>query len=388
MKIAGGFVGNGVLRYYYNAMQKCAVTVVLILILALSGCKNTPAPQKDAIPPDTGTANEAANSAEKSVAETNAAETDEPEPEEIFETVDLPDDAGPIPENSFGEVWAYLVSGNEASLRTGRPISDLVYFAAEINRYGNLESIPRRRNISRFKGRVHLAVVCSSGGLTHFVIQNGSEARGQLVAEILAAAKDYDGLNIDMENVPARDGEHFSSFLRELREGLDSKMLSICVPGRTRAGGVYNYTSMAALADRVFVMAYDEHWSGSAPGPVASMNWCKSVANFSLKSIGAEKLVMGIPFYGRSWGDKSTSRAMTHNTAEWHRKEYNAKNFHRVNGVPTFTYDVNVQVTVYYEDVYSLSARMFMYRNQGVQKVGFWRLGQEPVAIWQYIKLG
>jgi hypothetical protein len=363
-------------------MQKCAVTVVLILILALPGCKSMSASQANAPLPEAGILEEAADSAEKS-----AAETEEPETEEIYGEVELPDDAGPIPENSFGEVWAYLVSGYEASLRTGSPISDLVYFAAEINRYGHLESIPRRRNISRFKGRAHLAIVCSGGGLTHFVIQNGSEARRQLVSEILAAVKDYDGLNIDMENVPARDDEHFSSFLHELREGLDGKMLSVCVPGRTRAGGVYNYATMAALADRIFVMAYDEHWAGSAPGPVASMGWCRAVADFGLKSIGIEKLVMGIPFYGRSWGDKSTSRAMSHSTTEWHRQEYGAKNFRRVNGIPTFTYDVNVQVTVYYEDVYSLAARMLMYRNQGVQNVGFWRLGQEPVAIWRYIKL-
>jgi spore germination protein YaaH len=117
------------------------------------------------------------------------------------------------------------------------------------------------------------------------------------------------------------------------------------------------------------------------------MNWCRSVANFGLKAIGVEKLVMGIPFYGRAWGDKGTSRALIYNTTEWHMKEYGAEDFRRVNGIPTFTYNVNVRVTVYYEDVYSLAARMYMYRNQGVRNVGFWRLGQEPVAIWQYIKL-
>ena len=304
-----------------------------------------------------------------------------------YTAVDLPKETGDLPSSSFEEVWAYLGSGNEKNLNTKYAISDVVHFAAEVDRYGHLTDIPRRKAITRFKGRVHLAIVCSSAGLTHFVIQGGSEARKQLVAEILAAVKDYDGLNVDMENVPARDAEHFLSFLSELRGGLGRKMLSVCVPARTRAGGVYNYASIAELSDRVFVMAYDEHWSGSSPGPVASMNWCKSVADYSLHAIGQEKVVMGIPFYGRSWGDKSTSRALIHSTTEWHKKEYGAQNFSRVNGIPTFTYEVTVKVTVYYEDEYSLAARMQMYRGQGVQKIGFWRLGQEPPGIWQLVSV-
>lgn len=314
----------------------------------------------------------------------NSEEYDE---ELSYTAVDMPKDKDDLPSNSFEEVWAYLVSGNEKNLNVEYAISDVVHFSAEIDRYGHLAGIPRRKAVTRFNGRVHLAIVCDSAGLTHFVIQGGSEARKQLVQEIFSAVKDYDGLNVDMENVPARDAEHFLSFLSELRAGLGGKMLSVCVPARTRAGGVYNYDSIAKLADRVFVMAYDEHWSGSSPGPVASMNWCKAIADYGLHAIGQEKLVMGIPFYGRGWGDKSTSRALIHSTTEWHKEEYGAQNFHRVNGIPTFTYDVTVKVTVYYEDEYSLAARMQMYRGQGVQKIGFWRLGQEPPGIWQLVNI-
>jgi spore germination protein YaaH len=304
-----------------------------------------------------------------------------------YAVMELPKDMANLPSSSFEEVWAYLGSGDEKYLNTRYAISDVVHFAAEIDRYGRLADIPRRKSITRFRGRVHLAIVCNSAGLTHFVIQSGSEARKQIVSEILAAVKDYDGLNIDMENVPARDAEHFLSFLSELRAGLGGKVLSVCVPGRTRAGGTYNYASIANLADRVFVMAYDEHWSGSQPGPVASMNWCRTVADYSLHAIGQKKLIMGIPFYGRSWGDKSTSLALIHSTTERRKQEYGVQNFRRVNGIPTFTYDVTVKVTVYYEDEYSLSTRMQMYRGQGVQKIGFWRLGQEPPGVWQLIKV-
>jgi hypothetical protein len=307
--------------------------------------------------------------------------------ESNYAAEDLSEYTDDLPSSSFQEVWAYLLNGQEKKLNPRYPISDLVHFAAEVDRYGHLSGIPRRKAITRFAGRVHLAIVCGSAGLTHFVIQSGSEARKQLVSEILASVKDYDGLNVDMEYVPALDMEHFSSFLSELRDGLGDRELSVCVPSRTRAGGPYNYATMAELADRVFVMAYDEHWSGGPPGPVASMNWCKSVADYSLHTVGQKKLVMGIPFYGRAWGDKRTSGALIHSTVESYRQEYGAQDFHRVNGIPTFTYDVTVKVTVYYEDEYSLAARMLMYRSQGVQNIGFWCLGQEAAGVWRLINL-
>lgn len=299
-------------------------------------------------------------------------------------------DIDTLPRSSFGEVWGYLLSGREADLDPAGPVSDAVHFAAEVDRYGRLADIPRRSAITGFGGRVHLAVVCGSGGLSHFVIQTGSAARKRLVADIIAAAGPYDGLNIDMEYIPALDGEHFLSFLAELRAGLEGKPLSVCVPARTRDGtaGPYSYAPIAALAERVFVMAYDEHWSGSSPGPVASMEWCEEVAAYSLRTVGAGKLVMGLPFYGRGWADKSTAQALVRGTAERLREEHDASDLPRASGVPGFTYDVTVRVTVYYEDERSLASRMAMYSAQGVRMIGFWRLGQEAPDIWRLITLG
>ncbi|MDR2795651.1 MAG: glycoside hydrolase [Spirochaetaceae bacterium] len=373
----------------------CVFTARLLVFFCLSAatfeisaCKAAPPPAPGGEPQTAGLETEGGAPAAEAYKEDGKDEEDRYQDEELsYVLPDSPGDTDKLPSSSFQEVWAYLIDGHEKNLNTRYSISDVVHFAAEVDSYGHLSGIPRRKAITRFRGRVHLAVVCNGSGLTHFTIQSGSEARKQLVSEILAAVKDYDGLNIDLENVPSRDAEHFLSFLSELRAGLGGKILSVCVPGRARAGGVYNYAAVAALSDRVFVMAYDEHWSGSPPGPVASMNWCGAVAAYGLHAVGQEKLVMGIPFYGRSWGDKSTSRALIHSTVESHKQEYGAENFRRVNGIPTFTYDVMVKVTVYYEDEYSLAARMRMYRGQGVQKIGFWRLGQEAPGVWNLVKV-
>jgi spore germination protein YaaH len=295
---------------------------------------------------------------------------------------------GSLPLSVFNEMWAYVVSGSESALKSDMPLSDVVHFGAEVDSYGHLSNVPKRNKLGRFQGRAHLSIACNSGGLTHFVIEPGSKARKTLVDEILAAAKTYDGLNIDMELVPVQDGDNFLSFLTELRPRPgDNKIFSVCVPARTGGGKQYDYEKIAVLADRVFVMAYDEHWSTSGPGPVASMAWCKEVASYAIRSIGREKLVMGVPFYGRAWGDTSTSRALINATTEKLKKEHGVEEIKRVNGVPTFSYHVNVKVTVYYEDEYSLATRINMYNKQGVQAVGFWRLGQETNGIWPLLSL-
>ncbi|GHV83046.1 hypothetical protein AGMMS50212_03860 [Spirochaetia bacterium] len=305
----------------------------------------------------------------------------------IYEFIEIPDNLSELPISSFDEVWAYLISGNETSLKSNMPITDLVYFNATLDWYGHLTDLPKRRTISKFPGRVHLAVLSESGGQTHIMLDPDGNYRQRLITELVDAAAAYDGLNIDFEKVPLRDADNFISFLTELRSKLGNKILSVCVPARTRTGGAYNYKKIASIADRVFVMAYDEHWSTSAPGPVASMNWCKTVASFSLQSIGSEKLVMGLPFYGRAWADRSTSRGLIHSTTEKIKQESGIEQIRRVNGIPTFKYEVMVTVSVYYEDEYSLATRMEMYNHQGVQSVGFWRLGQEPLGVWNLIKI-
>jgi spore germination protein YaaH len=294
-----------------------------------------------------------------------------------------------LPVLGFNELWAYLQTGREQALKLNYPITDLVYFGAEIDSYGKLTDVPDHRKTGRFSGRRHLALVCNSRGVTHFVLESGSPVRRRLIADILEASRNFDGVQIDFELVPARDGASFISFLAELREALGNKLFSVALPARRRVlqDDVFDYAKIAPLADRIFVMAYDEHWSGSDPGPVASLNWCRSVAEHALKTVGPDKLVMGLPFYGRAWGDSNPSRAFFHSGIERIRGENAVDSIRRENGVPTFSYETTIKVTVYYEDVYSLTLRGSLYRDMGITAIGFWSLGQEDPAVWNFFTL-
>ena len=298
-------------------------------------------------------------------------------------------EGGELPVSAFGEIWAYVIAGREAALRSDLPISDIGYFGADIDSYGSLVDVPDRRKLPSFSGRVHLVVKCDSRSLTHFVLVPGSAERKALIADLAAASSRYDGLQIDFENVPQRDGGFFFSFLAELRTACKNKIFTVALPARMRKlkDDVYDYEKILPLVDRILVMAYDEHWSTSAPGPVASLSWCKKVAEYSLNVIGREKLIMGLPFYGRAWGNPNPSQAHVYTGIERVINENQVTDIRRENGIPTFEYKIPVSVKVYYDDEYSLSARMEMYRTMGVPAIGFWRLGQETPAVWSYIKL-
>lgn len=313
---------------------------------------------------------------------------EEETPEENF-YINISRPGTDIPVNEFSEIWAYVIAGRENALSKGLPLTDIGYFGAEVDSYGKLTDVPRRQNIT-FQARIHLVVACNSRSLTHFVLMPGRPERQALIADLISSAANYDGLQIDFEYVPARDGEAYLSFLKELRERLPkNKALTVALAARSRkvADDVYEYEKILPIVDRILVMAYDEHWSGSSPGSVASLAWCGRVAEYALRVIGGEKLVMGVPFYGRAWGDYSPSRALIYNTIATIVNDERVTDIKYESGIPTFSYNKNVSIKVYYEDEYSLSSRMEMYKSMGVKSVGFWRLGQETSEIWKYLKL-
>ena len=303
----------------------------------------------------------------------------------------IPENTNPVnselPVSTFEEIWVYVVAGREAALTGNLPLTDIGYFGAEIDSYGKLTGVPRRSALN-FRGRVHLVVSCNGRALSYFTLRQGSNERRELIADLISETRNYDGLQINFENIPQRSGDDYFTFLQELRAGLErNKLFTVALAARTRKvdNDVYDYAKILPTVDRILVMAYDEHWSTSAPGPIASMGWCSRVARYSLDTIGPEKLIMGLPFYGRSWGSITPNRAYIHSGIQDIIREQNITEIDRDNGIPNFKYNTELTVTVFYEDEYSLSTRLEMYKRMGVRSVGFWRLGQETLAFWQTI---
>lgn len=296
---------------------------------------------------------------------------------------------GAVPEKPavFAEIWAYLMQGEEGFLPSSAPITDLAYFSARISTRGALFGVPDPKKVAGAGRRTHLVVAeVTNQALIHFVLNPAYPLRDVLVADIAAAAAPYDGVVIDFETMRADDGPAFREFLALLKRRLGDKILSVCVPARTRpvADG-YDYGALAAVSDRVFVMTYDEHWSGSGPGPVSSLGWTSRVTSYALSAVGHEKLVMGLPFYGRAWGNKSPAGAYKFSSSERLRLEKGIPVERNAEGIPFFRFTETVDLILYFDDALSNGRRAAAMREQGVRRIGFWRLGQEDPAVWTTI---
>lgn len=119
-----------------------------------------------------------------------------------------------------------------------------------------------------------------------------------------------DGVNVDIENVTDEDQADYTEFVRLLREKIpDSKEVSVAVaanPNSWTEGwhGSYDFKALAESSDYLMIMAYDESFVGSDPGPVASYRWVeRSIIQALKEGVGADKIVVGIAHYGRYWKD-------------------------------------------------------------------------------------
>ncbi len=313
--------------------------------------------------------------------------TPEKTEEETFTVSYSPSDV-----SEFTQSWGYVIQDREYELSQDMPISDIGYFINAINVYSNVPYVPPRntRFVNYPNSRVHIVTSCDSRSQAHLLLDPKLPLRDKIVNQLIEASKTYEGLQVDWEYIPKDDKENFLTFLQELKSKLNGKILSVAVPARVKTleNDVFDYKAMCTVADKIIVMAYDEHWSTSKPGSIASMDWCKRIADYCLTVIPKEKLVMGLPFYGRTWRDDSEGGKAYYNSGiNRIIRENKITNIERINGIPTFSFEKELKITCYYEDEISLAARCQMYDSMGIENIAFWRIGQEDPGFWKHIKL-
>jgi spore germination protein YaaH len=287
----------------------------------------------------------------------------------------------------FSEIWAYLMAGEEQFIPAQTPISDLAYFSARISSKGELFGTPDIRKLDTIAARKHLVVAeVSNQAIVHFVLNPAYPLRDKLIADITNAALPYDGVNIDFEMMRADDGPAFLEFLRLLKQAIGPRILSVCVPARTRKmNDAYDYEAIARIADRIFVMAYDEHWSGSTAGPVSSIGWASRVSSWAAQVVAPEKLIMGMPFYGRAWGNRNPAGAYKHSRLSSLIDETAATRDRNPEGIPFLVFQETIDYTLFFDDAESIRLRGLAYQRDGIHNIGFWRLGQEDPGVWEIL---
>jgi spore germination protein YaaH len=208
----------------------------------------------------------------------------------------------------------------------------------------------------------------------------------QLVLETNA-----DGILIDLEDLANHTGAALTSLMKDIYERLSpkGKLVMISVMSKTSRTAEpwykeYNYQDLAKYADYIQIMSYDFSYSTSAPGPIAPLDWVNRVMAYAVTEIPSEKILMGVPYYGRAWkksGNAWVSKSMGWAVATQTAARYGAAINRTTNpadavGIPTFQYvdSAGAHWTVYYDDRKSWEGKLNLVDHYNLGGVGGWAM--------------
>lgn len=212
---------------------------------------------------------------------------------------------------------------NIETLSVVMPFSYTVQADGELKDLGGMKKSAWKRLLREAKENnvaVLPTVMSGDGALVHTLLTDSS-AREEHIEEIVRMVEKggYDGVDIDYEGKRSATRTYFSEFLKELEEALDGKILSCTIEARTPPDSLYrtvpqtieyanDLTHINRYCDRVNVMTYDQQRAdlklnvarkGSPYYPNADVEWVEKVVTYMLRDIDKEKLVIGVPTYGR-----------------------------------------------------------------------------------------
>ena len=218
----------------------------------------------------------------------------------------------------------------------------------------------------------------------------------ELVA--LALDLDVDGINVDVELLNEADREAYGTFLRELRDALLEARPKARVTVATEAGlrGVGNAaTAAAAGVDRIFLMGYDYHWSGSKPGassPVDridglyDLRW--SIDSYVEAGVPRDRILLGLPLYGMTWRStgperwstvvgKGKSWILDGNLDVLLDPEFAPQRDSIEHAEFFVEQDGDTWLHTYYDSPATLRLKLALARDHGLAGGGFWAIGYE-----------
>ncbi len=233
------------------------------------------------------------------------------------------------------------------------------------------------------------------------VLRN-ADTRDYVINQLVGYVRMYnlDGINIDYEAVPPRNGEYYTQFLRELAPKLraEGAVLSVDTYVPSEWSMYYNRKAIGETADYICIMTYDEHTSTSnTTGPVASKDFVDKGIADTLNEVPKEQIIMGIPFYTRVW------RVNAQDPSNFTIKNYSmdsAYDFFRGNGAQivydeasgynyakfnTMENGVEIYYEAWLEQEDSIKTKMDIYNKYDVQGVAIWKRGLEQRNSYEII---
>lgn len=253
--------------------------------------------------------------------------------------------------------------------------------------------------------------------------------RRQHIETIVAFARDgnYDGIDVNYEQFAFADGRdtweatspNWVSFIAELAAELrrDGRTLTVSIPviyddERTSESGywVYDYAAIVEHVDHIRIMAYD--YSVRDPGPIAPIDFVRRAIDGAVEATGRpEKLVLGLPAYGRNWAISvagicpqpneqngitvpGTTSVTARSVDDLLERRNATPVYDSTTGESSFKYELEISDgtttcvqtrQVHYVDAEGVRARMDLAIDARLGGVALWALGFDDDDVWDAI---
>jgi len=233
-----------------------------------------------------------------------------------------------------------------------------------------------------------------TGLLTKALRSDASEKA--LIAALLKTIDDnkFGGLAIDIEEVPAAEQMRLFNFIKDLHSEFVSRglVLAQAVPFDNPD---WNYRAYAAIDDYLMLMAYDQHWATSEPGPIAGQKWFETVLEKRMADLSPAKTIICFGNYGYDWvsGEKeaediSFQQAVL--TASESLDDPSDIKFDPDEKNPHFEYteDDGKDHNIWFLDGVTAFNQIRATQKYKVGGLALWRLGSEDPSLWKIFGSG
>ena len=230
--------------------------------------------------------------------------------------------------------------------------------------------------------------------ISAFLNDPDARARFRGQADAFLASDKFRGLMIDFEDFPQKAQPGYMALLNELSGDLHAKGMKLYVSVQARNAD-FDYPAVAALADGVIVMNYDEHYPGAAPGPVASQDWFVRNLTAIKKVVPQDKLICAIGNYGYDWVQKPKHGTLPPGAKDTNVSVQDAWLTARdseadmdfdgdaLNPHISYLDENNRQHEVWFLDAVTALNEMRAAQLLGIKTFALWRLGAEDRSLWR-----
>jgi len=238
-----------------------------------------------------------------------------------------------------------------------------------------------------------------SSNLAHTLLTNPT-LQDTLITNIINTlrSKGYRGINIDFEYVLPEDRENYNQFLRLVVDRLHPEgfLVSTALAPKIIADQIgllyeaHDYPAHGQIVDFVVLMTYEWGWAGGAPMAIAPINEVRRVLDYAVTAIPRNRILMGVPMYGRDWKlpyERGKTIAATFGPQEAIRRaaKYGADIQYDITGQSPFFRYVDEQGNnheVWFEDARSIQAKYETVKEYRLRGVSYWEMSTSFPQNW------